>query len=157
MGDHTMKINLIAIGKIKEQYIVDGIKEYQKRISRFAEFNLIELPDAPQGKSPEEQMDVEGKRLIEKAKGHLIILDGKGKNLTSEGLASYMDKKCTEGVGEFTFVIGGSHGHNTDTKSKADLLLSFGAMTFPHQLFRLMLTEQIYRALTINANLPYHK
>lgn len=152
-----MKINLIAIGKIKEQYIVDGIKEYQKRISRFAEFNLIELPDAPQGKTPEEQMDVEGKRLIEKAKGHLIILDGKGKNLSSEGLATYMDKKCTEGVGEFTFIIGGSHGHNMDTKSKADLLLSFGAMTFPHQLFRLMLTEQIYRALTINANLPYHK
>lgn len=152
-----MKINLISIGKIKENYIVDGIKEYAKRISRFAEFNLIELPDAPQGKTPDEQADIEGKRLLEKAKGTIIILDGKGKNLSSEGLATYLDKKCTEGVGEFSFLIGGSHGHSLATKQKADLLLSFGAMTFPHQLFRLMLTEQIYRALTINAGLPYHK
>lgn len=152
-----MKINLIAIGKIKENYIVDGIKEYAKRISRFAEFNLIELPDAPQGKTPDEQADIEGKRLLEKAKGTIIILDGKGKNLSSEGLATYLDKKCTEGVGEFSFLIGGSHGHSLATKEKADLLLSFGAMTFPHQLFRLILTEQIYRALTINAGLPYHK
>ena len=152
-----MKINLIAIGKIKENYIVDGIKEYAKRISRFAEFNLIELPDAPQGKTPDEQADIEGKRLLEKAKGTIVILDGKGKNLSSEGLATYLDKKCTEGVGEFSFLIGGSHGHSLATKQKADLLLSFGAMTFPHQLFRLMLTEQIYRALTINAGLPYHK
>lgn len=152
-----MKINLIAIGKIKENYIVDGIKEYAKRISRFAEFNLIELPDAPQGKTPDEQADIEGKRLLEKAKGTIIILDGKGKNLSSEGLAAYLDKKCTEGVGEFSFLIGGSHGHSLATKQKADLLLSFGAMTFPHQLFRLMLTEQIYRALTIINKLPYHK
>lgn len=152
-----MKINLIVIGKIKENYIVEGVKEYAKRISRFAEFNLIELPDAPQGKTPEEQSDIEGKRLLEKAKGVIIILDGKGKNLSSEGLASYIDKKCTEGSGEFSFLIGGSHGHSQETKSKADLLLSFGAMTFPHQLFRLMLTEQIYRALTILNNLPYHK
>ena len=152
-----MKINLIAIGKIKETYITDGIKEYAKRISRFAEFNIVELPDAPQGKTPEEQADVEGKRLLEKAKGVIIILDGKGKNLSSEGLAEYIDKKCTEGTGEFSFLIGGSHGHSLETKKRADLLLSFGAMTFPHQLFRLMLTEQIYRALTINSNLPYHK
>ena len=100
-----MKINLIAIGKIKENYIVEGVKEYMKRISRFAEFNLIELPDAPQGKTPEEQSDIEGKRLLEKAKGVIIILDGKGKNLSSEGLASYLDKKCTEGNGEFSFLI----------------------------------------------------
>ena len=152
-----MKINLIAIGKVKENYIVEGVKEYAKRISRFAEFNLIELPDAPQGKTPDEQADIEGKRLLEKAKGVIIVLDGKGKNLSSEGLASYIDKKCTEGTGEFSFLIGGSHGHSLETKSKADLLLSFGAMTFPHQLFRLMLTEQIYRGLTILANLPYHK
>ena len=133
-----MKINLIAIGKVKENYIV-------------------ELPDAPQGKTPDEQADIEGKLLLEKAKGVSIVLDGKGKNLSSEGLASYIDKKCTEGTGEFSFLIGGSHGHSLETKTKADLLLSFGAMTFPHQLFRLMLTEQIYRGLTINANLPYHK
>ena len=152
-----MKINLIAIGKIKENYIIEGIKEYAKRISRFAEFNIVELPDAPQSKTPEEQSDIEGKRLLEKAKGVIVILDGKGKNLSSEGLASFIDKKCIEGSGEFSFLIGGSHGHNSSTKAKADLLLSFGAMTFPHQLFRLMLTEQIYRALSINGNLPYHK
>ncbi len=152
-----MKINVIAIGKIKEQYIVDGIKEYAKRISRFAEFNIVELPDAPQGKTPEEQSEVEGKRLLEKAKGTIIVLDGRGKTLSSEGLATYVDKKCTEGTGEFSFLIGGSHGHNNETRSKADLILSFSPMTFPHQLFRLMLTEQIYRALTINAGLPYHK
>ncbi len=152
-----MKINVIAIGKIKEDYFENGVKEYLKRISRFAEINLVELQDAPQGKTPEEQMKIEGQRLLEKAKGCIIVLDGRGKELSSEGLSDFIKKKCVEGEGEFSFLIGGSHGHNDETRAKANMVLSFSKMTFPHQMFRVMLAEQIYRALTINAGMPYHK
>lgn len=152
-----MKINLIAVGKIKENYYSSAVSEYAKRISRFADFSVIEIPDAPQSKTPEEQSRIEGERLLEKAKGYIILLDGRGKELSSEDLALLINKKCIDGEGEFSFLIGGSHGHNDDTRKKADLVLSFGKMTFPHQMFRVMASEQIYRALTINAGLPYHK
>ncbi len=152
-----MKINLIAIGKIKEDYFSNAVKEYAKRISRFADFSVVEIPDAPQSKSAEEQSRIEGEKLLEKAKGYIILLDGRGKELSSEELASLIDKKCIDGECEFSFLIGGSHGHNDETRKKADFILSFGKMTFPHQMFRVMASEQIYRALTINAGLPYHK
>lgn len=152
-----MKINLIAVGKIKESYYSSAVSEYAKRISRFADFSVVEIPDAPQSKTPEEQSRIEGERLLEKAKGYIILLDGRGTELSSEDLAALINKKCIDGEGEFSFLIGGSHGHNADTRKKADFVLSFGKMTFPHQMFRVMASEQIYRAMTINAGLPYHK
>lgn len=152
-----MKINIVAIGKIKESFFSDALKEYVKRISRYAEINVIEIDDAPASKGADEQKKIEGDRLLEKAKGYVVALDGGGKELSSEGLAELIDRKCTDGVGEFSFLIGGSHGHGEKVKERADFILSFGPMTFPHQLFRVLAAEQIYRALSINAGTPYHK
>lgn len=152
-----MKINVIAIGKIKEKYFSDAIAEYLKRASRFAEVKVIELPDAPQGKTPSEQQRIESEQLLSKAKGFVVAMDFRSKEFSSEALADLIKTKCSDGESEFSFLIGGSHGHTDELRSKANLVLSFGKPTFPHQLFRVMLCEQIYRALTINANLPYHK
>ncbi len=152
-----MKINIIAIGKIKEKYFLDGVTEYVKRSSRYADIKVFELPDAPQGKTPSEQQKIESELLLSKAKGFIIAMDSRGKLLSSEDIAHLIDSKCSDGVGEFSFLIGGSHGHTDELRAKANLLLSFGKNTFPHQLFRVMLSEQIYRALTINNGLPYHK
>ena len=152
-----MTSNAIAIGKIKEKYFSDAIAEYLKRASRFAEVKVIELPDAPQGKTPSEQQRIESEQLLSKAKGFVVATDFRGKELSSEALADLIKAKCSDGESEFSFLIGGSHGHTDELRSKANLVLSFGKPTFPHQLFRVMLCEQIYRALTINANWPYHK
>lgn len=152
-----MKINIIAIGKIKEKYFIDAIAEYLKRASRFAEVKVVELPDAPQGKTPGEQQRIESEQLLSKAKGYIVAMDFRGKEFSSEQLADLIKTKCNDGESEFSFLIGGSHGHTDDLRSRANLVLSFGKPTFPHQLFRVMLCEQVYRALSINANLPYHK
>lgn len=152
-----MKINVIAIGKIKEKYLVDAIAEYSKRMSRYADFNVVELPDAPQGKTADEQKKIESDALLAKAKGFIVALDFRGKEMSSEDFAHFFKTKCTEGISEFSFLIGGSHGHTDELRQKADMLISFGKMTFPHQLFRVMLAEQIYRAFCINAGTPYHK
>lgn len=152
-----MKINVIAIGKIKEKYFLDAISEYAKRCSRYADVRVIELEDAPPSKTPSEQQRIESERLLQKAKGYIVAMDFRGKNLSSEEFASLIDTKCTEGVSEFSLLIGGSHGHTDELRKKADLLLSFGKNTFPHQLFRVMLLEQVYRALCINQGTPYHK
>lgn len=152
-----MKINIIAIGKIKEKYFTDAISEYVKRCSRFAEVKIVELPDAPPTKSVDEQRKIESEQLLSKAKGFIIVTDMRGKQLSSEALADLIKSKCIDGESEFSFLIGGSHGHTDELRKKADLLLSFSLATFPHQLFRVMLCEQVYRALCINCNLPYHK
>lgn len=152
-----MKINIIAIGKIKEKYFVDAINEYVKRASRYADVKVVELADAPPSKSLEEQRKIESDLLLGKAKGYIVAMDMRGKELSSEGLAELVKSKCTLGESEFSFLIGGSHGHTEELRQKADMLLSFGKNTFPHQLFRVMLSEQIYRALCINAGTPYHK
>lgn len=152
-----MKINVVAIGKIKEKYFSDAIAEYVKRASRFADVKVIELPDAPQGKTPAEQQRIESEQLLAKARGYVVAMDFRGKELSSEALAELVRTKCSDGESEFSFLIGGSHGHTDELRAKANSVLSFGKPTFPHQLFRVMLCEQIYRALTINAGMPYHK
>ncbi len=152
-----MKINVIAIGKIKEKYFVDAIAEYQKRLSKYVDFKVIELTDAPPQKSVEEQKQIESASLLQKAKGYIIAMDLRGKQLSSEELAHCIKQKGVDGVSEISFLIGGSHGHTDELRQRADMLLSFGKATFPHQLFRVMLSEQIYRACAINAGTPYHK
>lgn len=152
-----IKINVIAVGKIKEKFFADAVCEYEKRIRRFADFKITEIADAPPSKSASEQKSVESGRLLEKAKGFVIAMDGGGKELSSVQLASLIDEKCTEGVSEISFLIGGSYGHSDELLKRADAVLSFGKLTYPHQLFRVMLCEQIYRALTINAGTPYNK
>lgn len=152
-----MRINIIAIGKIKEKYFSDALAEYVKRCSRFADVRVLELPEAPQKKSANEQQKIESASILSKTKGYIIAMDSRGEQLSSEEIATLIRSKCSEGVGEFSFLIGGSHGHSEDLRSSADTVLSFGNNTFPHQLFRVMLAEQIYRSLTIIAGMPYHK
>lgn len=152
-----MKINLVAVGKIKEKYFSQAVAEYQKRISRFCELSIIEVAEAQPSKSDQEQVRDESARLQGKAKGFVVAFDGGGTELTSNELAGLLDRQMSNGCNEFTFLIGGSNGLNDELKTHADFVLSFGKPTFPHQLFRVMAVEQIYRALAINAGLPYHK
>ena len=152
-----MKINIIAIGKIKEKYFTQALDEYIKRSSRYCSVRVIELPDAPPSKSQDEQSQIESAQLLEKASGYVVAMDGRGELVSSEGLADLINAKGVEGAKEISFLIGGSHGHTDELRKRADAVLSFGKITLPHQLFRVILAEQIYRALAINASLPYHK
>lgn len=152
-----MKINIIATGKLKERYFSDAVNEYVKRCSRFGDVRVTELPDAPQGKTAAEQSRIESLQLLDKAKGYIIAMDGRGEQITSEELASLISARGLDGTKEISFLIGGSHGHTDELRARADKLISFGRITLPHQLFRVVLAEQIYRALTIIAGTPYNK
>lgn len=151
-------INIICIGKIKESFYRDAIAEYAKRLTRFCKFNVIELAESRlEGSDVQKVKIAEGKNLINKLKGYVIVLDLGGKMLSSTELAQKIDSLTSAGVGEISFVIGGSYGLSDEVLAKADLTLCFGKMTFPHQLMRVILTEQIYRAFMINSNSEYHK
>ncbi len=159
-----MDIRLIAVGRMKEKYLNDGIAEYRKRISRFASFNIVEIKDesAPENlsaKELEKVKEVEGKRILEAIKPgeYVIALVVKGKRLTSEEFSALLSDVKLRGFSKVAFLIGGSNGLSDEVTARADLSLSFSSFTFPHQLMRLILTEQIYRALTIEAGIPYHK
>lgn len=152
-----MKINVIAVGRLKEKFFADAVKEYAKRLGAYCDFSMTEVPAAPPSKSPAEQSAEESENLLRKARGYVVALDGTGKKPSSTEFASFIASECSKGVSEFSFLIGGSHGLCDKVRERADCVLSFGNMTFPHQLFRVMLCEQIYRALTINAGTPYHK
>lgn len=159
-----MKINLITVGKIKENYLKDAIAEYAKRLSRFAKLNIIEVPDLKikDGASEkEEEMVILGEgELIEKhinKSSYVIALCIEGKKQSSEAFAETIKDAAIKGGSDITFIIGGSLGLADFIKKRADFLLSFSDMTFPHQLMRVILLEQIYRAYKINANEVYHK
>ncbi len=152
-----MKINIIAIGKLKEKFWTDALAEYLKRCSRFAEVNVVELAEGNKSLPPAMQSQVESDALTGRAKGFVVALDPRGKQLDSKQFAELIAAKCGEGTSEFSFLVGGSHGLSDSARAAADEVLSFGKPTFPHQLFRVMLAEQVYRALTINAGVPYHK
>lgn len=157
LGAFEMKINIIAIGKIKEKYFSDAVNEYIKRCSRFGDVRVLELPDAPQGKSQEEQKRIESTQLLDRAKGFIVAMDGRGEQCSSEDIAAFIRSKAVEGAKEISFLIGGSYGHTDELRAHADKVLSFGRITLPHQLFRVILCEQIYRALTIINGTPYNK
>lgn len=156
-----MKVNVVAVGKIKEKYFTDAINEYKKRISRFAEFKIIECAEYPvKNQSPAEvlqSIEKEGEKILECVKGYVILTAIDGKTLDSVEISRLMSVKMTEGVSEITFVIGGSNGVSDAVKERADFKISFGKVTYPHQLMRVILSEQIYRAFSIMNNLPYHK
>ncbi len=152
-----MRINIVCVGKIKEKYFLDAIAEYQKRLSRFATISIIEVDEASKEENLEKKNDIEGKRLLEKCSGVIVCLDRQGKELESTDIAKFIKGKQVFGVSEISFVIGGSNGLSNEILQKATLILSFGKITFPHQLFRVVLVEQIYRAFTILNGLPYHK
>lgn len=159
-----MNISLLTIGKLKEKYLKQGIDEYLKRLTAYAKVEVIELPDE---KAPEQLSEIEmeqvknkeGERLLAKISPdtYVIALAIEGKQRSSEELADMIDKLATYGKSKITFVIGGSLGLSKDVLNRADEKLSFSKMTFPHQLMRLILLEQVYRAYRINRNEPYHK
>ena len=146
------KVTVLCVGKIKETYLTQGIAEYAKRLSRFCSFEIVELPDISGANEVQKESDA----LLGKIKGFCILLDLKGKQLTSPQLSAVMDKAYLTSP-EITFVIGGSEGVDDRVRARADERVAFGLVTYPHQLMRLILTEQIYRAFNISANTPYHK
>lgn len=156
-----MNVRIVCVGKLKEKYLKDGIEEYAKRLSRFCKFEIIEvseelLPDTSQ-KSIQNVKIAEGERIIAKLKGYAIALDLKGKMLTSEELSQKVSSLKQSGTSTLTFVIGGSYGLSGQVLDKCDFSLCFGAITYPHQLIRLVLAEQIYRAFMIEEGSAYHK
>ncbi|MBQ8451466.1 MAG: 23S rRNA (pseudouridine(1915)-N(3))-methyltransferase RlmH [Clostridia bacterium] len=152
-----MKVNIVCVGKIKEKYLTDAILEYKKRLSRFCSFNEIEVQEASKETNLEKKSKLEGELILAKCQGIVVALDSRGKMLTSPEIAEFIREKTNSGASEISFIIGGSNGLSSDVIKKADLVLSFGKITFPHQLFRVCVIEQIYRAFTILEGLPYHK
>jgi 23S rRNA (pseudouridine1915-N3)-methyltransferase len=159
-----VNISIVTIGKLKEKYLKQGIDEYLKRLSIYAKLEVIELPDekAPENLSETEMMQVkekEGERILGKINDdtHVIALAIQGKMKSSEQLAKDLDQLATYGKSKIAFVIGGSLGLSQSVMKRANDTLSFSKMTFPHQLMRLILVEQIYRAYRINRGEPYHK
>lgn len=152
-----LKINVLAVGKIKEKYFVEALNEYTKRISRFANLKVIEIEEANDKLSLSKIIEKESAELIENAKGNIILLDIGGQQLSSCELAEYASQCLVKGCSEITFVVGGSNGFNDEVRKIADKRISFGKITYPHQLVRVVLLEQIYRFLTINNNVAYHK
>lgn len=159
-----MNISIVTVGKLKEKYLKQGIEEYLKRLGSYAKVEVIEVPDekAPEELSDTEMIQVkqkEGERILAKIgpDTFVIALAINGKLKSSEELADTLDKLATYGKSKIAFVIGGSLGLSAEVLKRADEQLSFSKMTFPHQLMRLILVEQIYRAYRINRGEPYHK
>ena len=149
-------IKIIVVGKIKEKYLVDAIKEYEKRLSKYTKLNIIEVPDVDFdiNKTLEKESEYILKYISDK--DYIITLDIEGKNISSTEFASKINDTFNY-YSDITFIIGGSYGLHDKIKSLSNYSLSFSKMTFPHQLFRVMLLEQIYRAYKINNNESYHK
>ena len=161
-----MNIDIICTGKLKEKYWQDAAAEYVKRLSRFCRLSVIELAECrlPANAGPAEEQQVietESRAVLKQLEGlgqsYVIALDVKGKMISSEQLAEKISSLALSGKSRIVFIIGGSLGLSQELLSKADYRLSFSAMTFPHQLMRVILLEQIYRAYKINANETYHK
>lgn len=166
-----MKIDILCVGKVKEGFYRDAIDEYKKRLSRYADLSIIEVQDekTPDRASDAEETEIkrkEGERLLKylqtssgsnSGKAYIVTLEINGKELGSVQLADKLEQLAVNGVSRVQFVIGGSLGLSDEVISKADMHLSFSKMTFPHQLMRVILLEQIYRSYRIIAGEPYHK
>ena len=159
-----MNISVVTVGKLKEKYLKMGIDEYLKRLNSYAKVEVIEVADekAPEELSELEMIQVkqkEGERILAKISQdtYVIALAINGKMQSSEELADTLDKLATYGKSKIAFIIGGSLGLSEEVLKRANEHLSFSKMTFPHQLMKLILVEQIYRAFRINRNEPYHK
>lgn len=156
-----MKFKIVAVGKIKENYLKDAIAEYVKRTSRFAGVEIVEVEEClckgvPNDKEIERVKNVEGAAILQKLEGYVVAMDIDGKELSSVALSSHIAEQ-KQFNSTFTFVIGGSNGLSDEVKKRADLRCSFGKITLPHQLFRVVLCEQLYRACCIENNIAYHK
>ncbi|WP_339217879.1 23S rRNA (pseudouridine(1915)-N(3))-methyltransferase RlmH [Ornithinibacillus sp. FSL M8-0202] len=157
-----MKITIISVGKLKEKYLKQGIAEYLKRLSAYAKVDIVEVADekAPENMSDAEMEEVkrkEGERILSHVQQdtYVITLEINGKMISSEQLANKMDQLAIYGKSKIAFVIGGSLGISEAVQKRSDYALSFSKMTFPHQLMRLVLLEQVYRGFRINRGEPY--
>lgn len=159
-----MSITIVSVGKIKEKYLNMAIDEYAKRLTKYTKLNFIQVQDE---KTPDNASDainekikqIEGERILKNIKesAYVIALAIEGNQLTSEKLASTLDNLSISGKSDIVFVIGGSLGLSKEVLNRANYLLSFSKMTFPHQLMKVILLEQIYRSYRIIKNEPYHK
>lgn len=159
-----MEINIISVGKIKEDYFKKAIDEYEKRLKAYCRVNFIELKDESEGKNLSDKnidiiLDKEGKRILEKIKerSFIIVLDIKGRSIDSVEFSKKINGIMLDGISSIDFIIGGSLGISQEVKDKANYSLSFSKFTFPHKLMKVILMEQIYRAFTIINNKTYHK
>lgn len=159
-----MNITLITVGKIKEKFLRDAIDEYSKRLSKYCKLEVIEVADekTPDNASEKEELQIkekEGAQILSKIKdnAYVIAMDLKGKTLSSEEFSYFIDNCGIQGNSNLVFIIGGSLGLSQDVLNRANYKLCFSKMTFPHQLFRVMLLEQIYRGFRIIKGEPYHK
>ena len=159
-----MRIRIVCIGKLKERYWSEAVEEYSKRLSRYCELEIVQLKEArlPDKASLADEQNVifeEGQSILKNIKegSQVITLEIKGKELSSEGLSAYLGELQLEGKSDLTFVIGGSLGISEQVSARADFKLSFSRMTFPHQMMRVILLEQVYRAFKILRNETYHK
>ena len=159
-----MNITIISVGKIKEKFLKAAIDEYAKRLTRYCKLNIIEVADekTPDNASEKEEIIIknkEGEKILKNIKDntYVVALSLDGKMISSEDLADFMDKSAITGNSNIAFVIGGSLGLSKEVLNRSDFKLCFSKMTFPQQLFRVMLLEQIYRGFRINNGEPYHK
>ena len=159
-----MKITIVCVGKIKENFYRDAVSEYSKRLGWYCWLEFVETADekTPEGASAllEEQIkEKEAKRILDKIRDDdfVCILEITGKRFSSEGFAQWMEQLTVKGISEIVFVIGGSLGLHGSVRQRANMAVSFSDMTFPHQLMRVILCEQIYRAFRIIHGAPYHK
>ena len=159
-----MKITLITVGKLKEKYWVQAVDEYKKRISKYAKIELIEVADEKEpnnagGKDIEQIKDKEADRVLSKIKDnqHVVTLEIHGKTYTSEKLASEYQRWMNTGKSDVVFIIGGSNGLGEAVKKRSDQEISFGTLTYPHQMMKVMLMEQIFRVNKILRNEAYHR
>ncbi len=156
-----MNIKIIAVGKIKEQYLKDAIKEYEKRLSPFCTFSVVEVQAEQINDEAlwEKYKEIESERILAaiKPNSFVITLEISGKMLSSEEFAQKLKTIASDGINDISFVIGGANGLHEKVSSVASFKLSFSKMTFTHQMIRLLLVEQMYRAFKINNNEPYHR
>lgn len=159
-----MRITVVCVGKIKEKFYRDAVSEYEKRLSKYCRLEIVEVADekTPEGVGTlqkEKILEKEAGRILEKIRDDALVctLEVSGKKLSSEGLADWMQQLAVRGNSSISFVIGGSLGLHDSVRARSDFALSFSDMTFPHQLMRVILCEQVYRAFRIINGEPYHK
>jgi len=155
-----LNVSIICIGKVKEKYIIEGINEFLKRMQSFAKMKIVELKE--DGNDTNRNISIEKEsedilKTMEKLGGYNILLDIQGKNFSSEEMSEEIERLTVNGVSSINFIIGGSYGVSENVRKAVDMRLSFSKMTFPHQLMRLILSEQIYRWFSIIKNTKYHK
>lgn len=159
-----LKVNIICVGRLKEDYLRGACSEYSKRLSSFCKLTIIEineykLPDSPSESQINKALSEEGKAILSKIsdRSFTVSMCIEGNHVSSEKLSAQIDSLCTDGISELNFIIGGSFGLSDEVKRSSDFKMSMSKMTFPHQLARVMLLEQIYRGFMIAKGGKYHK